>query len=74
MVSILICSNSIAAPSKYFACFSDVAKKAFELGFSDDERNNIRLFDVFPIIRTKDNPYSCHNLVTLEDLEKEEYW
>lgn len=48
------------------ACLSDVAKDAFNLTFSEEERKTI-----YPIMRSNDNPYSFlnyHRMTTLEQL------
>lgn len=67
-----LCSESIAAPSKYFACLYDIAKKAFDVAFLyTGERDNVSSFEVYPIIRSNDNQFQYyHKMVTLEDLQK----
>ena len=67
-----LCSESIAAPSKYFACLYDIARKAFDVAFCyTEEKENSSYFDAYPIIRSNgNNSFSYyHKMITLIDLK-----
>ena len=70
----ILCSDATTGPSKYFACLSDIAQDSFKIAFSEEEKKNLQLLDIFKIIRSNVNPYSSHNyhkMVTIEEFEQE---